>query len=118
MKTIVNLLWLIFGGFLMAISYLFAGVLLCLTIIGIPFGKQCFKYAKLYLWPSGKKVDLKFLSHPIINTIWLILFGWELFIGHIIVGLIYCISIIGIPFGLQWFKLAKLSLCPFGAKVK
>ena len=119
MKTIGNILWFIFGGFFSTIGWLLSGIIWCITIIGIPYGKQCFKYAKLTIWPFKKEVDYGGgIFSSIANIIWLIFFGWEMAIGYCIVGLIWCITIIGIPFGKQFFKLAKLSLAPFGAKVE
>jgi uncharacterized membrane protein YccF (DUF307 family) len=118
MKTIGNILWLVFGGLLMSIGYFLLGLLLCVTIIGIPFGLQLFKMGRLVLLPFGTDVKTEFDEHPIANIIWLIFFGWELAISHVIIGLLCCITIIGIPFGKQWFKLAKLALLPFGADLK
>lgn len=119
MKTIGNILWFIFGGFFSTIGWLLSGIIWCITIIGIPYGKQCFKYAKLTIGPFKKEVDYGGgIFSSIANIIWLIFFGWEMAIGYCIVGLIWCITIIGIPFGKQFFKLAKLSLAPFGAKVE
>lgn len=117
MKTLGNILWLIFTGIVSAVSWFLLGVIWCITIIGIPFGKQCFKIASLVLTPFGRTVNTNFSSHPIANVIWLIFGGLELAIGYCIVGVIWCITIIGIPFGKQCFKLAKLGLIPFGATV-
>lgn len=118
MRTIGNIIWIILGGLFTALAWLILGIILCITIIGIPFGKQCFKFAKLTLAPFGKTVKTKFGSHPIMNIIWLILFGWEMALGYLASGIICCVTIIGIPFGLQAFKLVPLSLIPFGAEVK
>ena len=118
MKLIGNLIWLIFGGLLAAFIWTVFGLLLCLTIIGIPFGLQFLKMARLVLWPFGTDVKTNFDAHPIVNIIWLFIGGWETFIGYVVIGAGYCITVIGIPFGLQWFKLAQLSLFPFGAKIK
>ncbi len=117
MKTIGNILWFIFTGFWSAVAWFLAGVLLCITVIGIPFGRQCFKFAKLVLWPFGKKVTTRFDKHPIANILWAVLFGWEYALSYVILGLAWCITIIGIPFGKQCFKLAALSFFPFGATV-
>ena len=117
MKTIGNILWFLLIGLWSAIGYALIGLVLCITIIGIPFGKQCFKMAKLVLTPFGKTVKTNFDKHPIANIIWLLLAGWEMAIGFIVMGLIFCITIIGIPFGKQCFKLAKLSFIPFGANL-
>ena len=118
MKILGNILWLIFGGLIFAIGYFIVGLLLCVTIIGIPFGLQLFKMGRLVLFPFGTDVKTQFDEHPIANVLWLIFFGWEIAVSHVITGLILCITIIGIPFGLQWFKLAKLALFPFGTEIK
>lgn len=118
MKLIGNLIWLVFGGLVAAIIWFLVGLLLCVTIIGIPFGLQFFKFSQLVLWPFGRDVVTDFGDHPIMNIIWLIIGGWETFLLYIGAGIIYCITIIGIPFGMQWFKLAILALFPFGAKIK
>ena len=118
MKLLGNIIWLIFGGLFAALGWLILGLLLCVTIIGIPFGLQFFKFAKLVLWPFGSDVKSDFGEHPIMNIIWILLGGWETFLGYVFIGAIYCVTIIGIPFGMQWFKLAQLSLFPFGAKIK
>ena len=117
MKTIGNVIWFILVGLESAIAWFLLGILWCITILGIPFGKQCFKIARLCVWPFGAEVNTNFDKHPIANVIWLILFGIILGIFFFLVGLILCITIIGIPFGKQCFKLAKLSLTPFGATV-
>ena len=117
MKTIGNILWFVFTGFLSCLAWILSGLLCCITIVGIPFGLQCFKLAGLYAWPFGKTVRGKFGKHPIANTIWLLLGGLWLALSMAIAGLLWCITIVGIPFGLQCFKLAELSLAPFGARV-
>jgi len=118
MKLIANIIWFIMGGLIAAMLWVVLGLLLCVTIIGIPFGLQFFKFAKLVLWPFGKDIETNFGDHPIMNIIWLLIGGWETCLLYISIGIFYCITIIGIPFGLQWFKLAVLALFPFGAKVK
>ena len=117
MKTLGNILWLLLTGFWLGISYAFLGLIWCITIIGIPFGKQCFKLAGLIFWPFGKDVDLNFAKHAILNILWIIFGGLGLCIGFFFSGILWCITIIGIPFGKQCFKFAKLSLMPFGATV-
>ncbi|MDR2278490.1 MAG: YccF domain-containing protein [Vagococcus sp.] len=118
MNFLGNLIWLIFGGLTGAISWFLAGCLWCVTIIGIPVGLQCFKIAGLSLWPFGKQVVYSNSSMSLlVNIIWLIISGLPLAIGHFISGLFLCITIIGIPFGRQSFKLAQLALMPFGARV-
>ncbi|MCR5309579.1 MAG: YccF domain-containing protein [Bacilli bacterium] len=117
MRTIGNILWFIFIGLWEAIGYFFAGLIWCITIIGIPFGLQAFKFAKLVIAPFGKTVDSKFDAHPIANIIWAVFGGFVLALGFLFVGIILCITIIGIPVGKQAFKFAKLSIMPFGAEV-
>lgn len=119
MNFIGNIIWLLIGGIIAAILWALSGLLLCLTIIGIPFGLQCFKIAGFVLWPFGKEIELGHFGAGglIFNIIWLIVFGWEFAVTHVIIGLIFCITIIGIPFGIQHFKFAKLGLIPFGARI-
>ncbi|MCQ2385502.1 MAG: YccF domain-containing protein [Clostridia bacterium] len=117
MKTIGNIIWLILIGFWNAILYFLVGAVLYITVIGIPLGTQFFKIGKLMLWPFGKKISTHFDKHPIANIIWILLFGWETALGFLLAGIILCITIIGIPFGKQCFKLAQLTLMPFGASV-
>lgn len=120
MRLLENLLWAIFGGLFCAVEWVFIGLLLCVTIIGIPWGKQCFKLAGLTLNPFGKSVtyeDGKF-SHTLGNIIWIVIFGWEMALTNLILGAVLYITIIGIPFGKQFFKLASVSLFPFGAKIE
>lgn len=120
MSILGNIVWLIFGGIIGAIAWAISGLLWCVTIIGIPFGVQCFKIAGFVLWPFGRDIDVGNFGAGglIFNIIWIILFGWEFAIGHLIIGLIFCLTVVGIPFGLQHFKLAKLGLIPFGARIR
>ena len=118
MRLIGNILWFILGGFVMALGWFITGLLWCITIIGIPIGLQAFKIAKLSLFPFGKKVKLGHgAGSLILNVLWLIFGGLSLAIGSFIIGCLFCITIIGIPFGKQHFKLAKLALLPFGATI-
>ena len=117
MKTIGNILWLLFTGLWTAIGWFFTGIIWCITIIGIPFGKQCFKLARVAAWPFGTTVRTNFGKHPIANVIWIIFGGLFLSIGFLFAGLIWCITIIGIPFGKQCFKLATVAIAPFGADI-
>lgn len=118
MKLIGNIIWFLFGGLETAIVLFLYGLLCCVTIIGIPVGLQLFKMAKLMLAPFGKVVSGNFGAHPILNVIWFLFGGLWSAISFFFLGLGYCITIIGIPFGLQWFKMAKLILFPFGAKIE
>ena len=117
MRTIGNIFWFILAGFESALVYFVFGLIWCITIIGIPFGKQLFKLGKLMIWPFGKTINYNFGKHPIANLIWLILGGFIEAVGFLVVGIVLCITIIGIPFGKQCFKLAGLSAIPFGASV-
>ena len=116
MKTIANIIWFILEGFWMFLWYLFVGIILCITIIGIPFGKQCFKIARYSLAPFGKTVKPDFGKHPFANILWLIVFGCETAVWSFIVGTILCITIIGIPLGKKCYDYGLLVLCPFGAE--
>lgn len=118
MKTIGNVLWFLFSGLGMWLAWGVLGIIWCITIIGIPFGKQCFKFASLAIWPFGRNAEKNFGSHPIANVIWIIFGGLFLSISFAFVGLIWCITIIGIPFGKQCFKFAGLALSPFGATIQ
>ena len=124
MRTILNVLWLVFGGgILIALEYLIGAVLLCLTIVGIPFGMQCFKLAGLSLWPFGKEVDRepRAASGCLgvgLNVLWLVVAGIWIFLSHLGLGIGLALTLIGIPFALQHFKLAVLSLVPFGARIR
>lgn len=118
MKLLLNILWLIFGGLITAFIWFILGLLLCITIIGIPFGLQAFKVARLVLAPFGKDVDLNPEKHLIINVLWLIFFGWAIAATQLIYAVFFAITIIGIPLAFQWIKFAKLALFPFGAKIK
>ncbi|NLO98946.1 MAG: YccF domain-containing protein [Clostridiaceae bacterium] len=119
MYLLGNLIWILFGGLIAAILWFVAGVICCITFIGIPFGIQCFKISGFVLYPFGRDIEIKGfgIGSLIGNVIWIIALGWELCIYHIVIGLLMCITIIGIPFGKQHFKLAKLSLVPFGSKI-
>lgn len=115
MKFIGNILWLFLTGLWAAIEYFFLGLFWCITIIGIPFGLQMFKFARLAIWPFGTKVESNFGKHPIANVLWIIFGGFFTALTFVFLGIFWCITIIGIPFGRQAFKFAKLSFMPFGA---
>ncbi|GHV11116.1 hypothetical protein FACS1894162_6260 [Bacteroidia bacterium] len=121
MKFIGNIIWLVFGGFLISIEYLIASLLLMITIIGIPFGLQTFKLAGLALWPFGSTVKDRPNSGGclclIMNVIWIFIGGLWICLSHLGLGLLFCITLIGIPFGRQHFKLAALALTPFGKDI-
>lgn len=118
MGCLGNLLWFIFGGFLSGISWGIAGCLWCITFVGIPVGLQCFKFAGLCFFPFGKEVHYGGgVGSLLLNIIWLIVSGIPLAIESAVIGCILCVTIIGIPFGMQQFKIAKLALMPFGSTV-
>lgn len=122
MSFLGNLIWLIFGGFLVFIEYMVAGFLLCLTIIGIPFGIQAFKLASLALWPFGTTIGMKSYApgclSTIMNLIWLLIGGIWIALTHLIFGILLGITIIGIPWAKQHFKLVSLALTPFGREIR
>ena len=121
MSLIGNLIWLLCGGLITAIEYVIASVLLMITIIGIPFGLQTLKLAMLQLWPFGSEVKTR-ANQPgclstIMNIIWLFVGGFWIFLTHMFFGILLGITLIGIPFAKQHFKLAELALTPFGREV-
>ena len=119
MRMIGNILWIILGGFLSALGWFAAGCLWCVSIIGIPIGLQCFKLASISLNPFGKGIRYEGEAVSfLLNVVWFVVSGWILALGNFLLGLVLCITIIGIPFGKQFFKIAKLALRPFGAVVE
>jgi uncharacterized membrane protein YccF (DUF307 family) len=121
MSTLGNFLWLLLGGFIIALEYLVSSVLLMITVIGIPFGLQTLKLASLAIWPFGYDTRTTTSSSGCINTlmnlIWIVVGGFWIFLTHIVLGLLLYITIIGIPFGRQHFKLAAIALTPFGREI-
>ena len=119
MSILGNILWFVFGGAISGLSWCLAGVLWCISIVGIPVGLQCFKIAGLTFFPFGKEVIYGGgAGSLLLNVFWIILSGLPLALEHLVFGAILCVTIVGIPFGLQQFKLAKLALMPFGASVR
>ena len=119
MNTLGNILWLILGGLELAVAWAIIGIVLCITIVGIPLGIQAFKMAGLTLTPFGKSVVYGGgVGSLLANIIWVVLVGIWMAIGYMIAGVLNCITIIGVPFGIQSFKMAKLALWPFGAQVQ
>ena len=118
MSILGNILWFVFGGAISGLSWCLAGVLWCISIVGIPVGLQCFKIAGLTFFPFGKEVIYGGgAGSLLLNVLWIILSDLPLALEHLVFGAILCVTIVGIPFGLQQFKLAKLALMPFGAAV-
>ena len=118
MRTIFNIIWILLGGIWTALGWFIAGVVFYITIIGIPLGRQAFKMASLTLAPFGKEIVYGGgAPSALANIVWVVLIGiWEA-IAYCITGALFCVTIVGIPFGLQLFKMAKLSLLPFGSSV-
>jgi uncharacterized membrane protein YccF (DUF307 family) len=116
-----NLIWLIFGGIVIAVEYFIGSIILMITIVGIPFGIQTLKMASLALWPFGRdtRVDVRASGclYIIMNILWLLTGGLWIALTHALFGAILCITIIGIPFGLQHFKLTAIALSPFGRDI-
>jgi len=118
MGCLGNLIWMLCGGLVSAIGYLLAGIVCCVTVVGTPVGIQCFKLAGLVLFPFGKEVCYGGgLGSLLLNIIWIILFGLPMALHSVFWGCVLCITVIGIPFGMQHFKFAKLALMPFGTVV-
>jgi uncharacterized membrane protein YccF (DUF307 family) len=121
MNFLGNLIWLIFGGLIIAVEYLIGSIILMLTIVGIPFGIQTLKMASLSLWPFGRDTVVHSRAsgclYILMNIIWLLTGGLWIAATHAIFGVLLCITIIGIPFGLQHFKLTAIALSPFGRDI-
>ena len=121
MRIIGNLIWLLLGGFIIAVEYFIGSLILILTIIGIPFGIQTLKMGSLAIWPFGRISRVTPRSsgclHILMNIIWLVFGGIWIAITHAILGMILCITIIGIPFGMQHFKLTEIAINPFGRDI-
>jgi uncharacterized membrane protein YccF (DUF307 family) len=121
MNILGNLVWLIFGGIIIAIEYLIGSIILMITIVGIPFGIQTLKMASLALWPFGRdtRVDTRASGclYILMNVLWLLTGGLWIAATHALFGVLLCITIIGIPFGLQHFKLTAIALSPFGRDI-
>lgn len=121
MRTLLNILWFIFGsGFLLAIAYGLAGIICFVLIVTIPFGVASFRLAKYALWPFGRTIVEKpsaGLASTLANVLWLIVAGWWLALVHIVTGVAQCITLIGIPFGIANFKLVPAALWPLGREI-
>lgn len=122
MNLIGNLIWILFGGFFSFLGYMIGGIILCFTIVGIPFGIQCFKLGMVSLAPFG----VQFSDSPhsggclyaILNIIWILCGGIWVALSHVLFGLLLCCTVIGIPFGMQHFKLVGIALTPFGKEFR
>ncbi len=120
MRLILNLIWVVLCGWWMAILYVLFGIIAAIFIITIPFTIACFRIASYVIWPFGRSIEMRRtagVASVIGNIIWILLFGWELALGHLTAGIILCITIIGIPLGLANFKLIPISLVPLGVQI-
>ena len=120
MRLILNLIWLILCGWWMAILYFVFGIVAAVLIITFPFAIACWRIASYVIWPFGRSIEIRRtagLGSAIGNVIWIVLFGWELALGHLTAGIALCLTIIGIPLGLANFKLIPISLFPLGVRI-
>jgi uncharacterized membrane protein YccF (DUF307 family) len=121
MNLLGNLIWLIFGGIIIAIEYFIGSLILMITIVGIPFGIQTLKMGALALWPFGRDTRVHVRAsgclYILMNVLWLLCGGIWIAVSHALFGLLLCITIIGIPFGMQHFKLTAIALTPFGRDI-
>ena len=120
MRTLLNLLWLLFSGLWLAIGYVLAGVVLCVLIITIPFGVACFRLAAFVVWPFGRAVVRKSEAgapSAVANVLWFLLAGLWMALAHLLLGVVLCLTIIGIPLGLGNFKLAAVAIAPLGKEI-
>jgi len=120
MRLILNVIWLIFGGFVIVLEYILVGIICCILIITIPFGIASFRIAAYAVWPFGRTIvraPSAGVGSAIGNIIWLIIAGWWLALSHIITGILQVITIIGIPVGLANFKLVPISIFPLGVRI-
>jgi uncharacterized membrane protein YccF (DUF307 family) len=120
MRTLLNLIWLVVSGLWLAIGYVLAGVVLCVLIITIPFGVACFRLAAFVLWPFGRAVVRKpeaGAPSAVANVLWFLLAGLWMALAHLLLGVVLCLTIIGIPLGLGNFKLAAVAIAPLGKEI-
>jgi uncharacterized membrane protein YccF (DUF307 family) len=120
MRTLGNILWLLLAGWWLALLYVVAGVVACILIITIPFGIASFRLANYVLWPFGRRTAFRQeagVFSVIGNVLWILVLGWELAIAHLVAGLLLCITIIGIPFGIACWKMVPLALLPLGQQI-
>jgi uncharacterized membrane protein YccF (DUF307 family) len=120
LKAILNVIWLVLEGFWMALGYLIAGLVCFVLIITIPFGIAAFRIAGYVLWPFGRTIERRpgaGVASVIGNLLWVILFGWWLAIGHLVAGVLLCLTVIGIPLGIASFKIIPVTLVPLGVRI-
>lgn len=118
MRFLGNVLWFLVCGLVLALLWFVFGLLWCVTIVGIPVGAQCFKFGAFMLWPFGRDIVWSERVAPVLlNVLWIAFGGSEIACTAAVIGCVLCVTIVGIPFGLQCFKFAKLALLPFGASI-
>jgi len=118
MRVLGNVLWFVFGGGILSLLWFIAALLCFVTIVGIPLGIQCLKFAGFMLYPFGRSIEYSSnMGHFLVNIIWILICGWEIAVISFVIGLVWCITIVGIPFGIQSFKFAQLAIMPFGAEI-
>jgi uncharacterized membrane protein YccF (DUF307 family) len=120
MRLLLNIVWLVFGGFVLVLGYLAAGIICCLLVVTIPFGVAAFRIAGYALWPFGRTVVDRHdagLGSAIGNVIWVVFAGIWITIGHLVAGVVFCVTIIGIPIGMAHFKMMPVSLMPLGKEI-
>ena len=119
MRFLGNILWFVVAGFWLWLGWSLAGLLWCLSIVGLPWGVQCFKFAKLAAFPFGKEIEYGGgVISLLFNIVWLVLSGLPLCVEALAIGGVLCLTVVGIPWGMQCFKYAKLALMPFGSRVQ
>ncbi|MGB5951092.1 MAG: YccF domain-containing protein [Ornithinimicrobium sp.] len=120
MRTLGNILWLVLAGWWLALTYLLAGVIACVLIITIPFGVASFRLANYVLWPFGRRTVFRQeagIFSVVGNVVWILVLGWELALAHVVAGLLLCLTIIGIPFGVACWKMVPLAFVPLGQRI-
>ncbi len=119
MGCLGNFIWFLCGGLWQGLGWTLAGILWCITLVGIPIGTQCFKFASMAFFPFGKEIQYGGGTFSLLaNILWLVISGIPLAVSAAVNGIVLCCTILGIPFGLQCFKIAKLALMPFGATIR
>lgn len=120
MKSLLNVIWLVLSGFWMAIGYALAGIIAFVLVVTIPFGIASFRMANYALWPFGRTVRRRSdagAASALGNVLWVVLFGWWLALGHVVTGILLCITVIGIPLGVANFKMIPIALLPLGREI-
>ncbi|MFN3340401.1 MAG: YccF domain-containing protein [Dietzia sp.] len=120
MRTLGNVLWFLLAGWWLALVYVIAGIVACILIITIPFGIASFRLAAYVVWPFGRRTEFRRDAGPLSligNILWILLLGWELAIAHLVAGLLLCLTIVGIPFGIACWKMVPLALLPLGQRI-